>query len=254
MKNIFTQEKIANQFDQYDDVLEQVLGYQQIFDYFVNHAVQTILDFGCGPGKVAQRLAQQTRAQIIAVDESEQMIHIAKSTRSHPNISYETVSDDRLHWLGNSTIDSAIACYVMINNQSEQRIQNIMAEIHRVLKPGGQLMILDTNPNATGIPFSTFQNGEPDKNYGYGAPRVEWLHLTTEEDLILHDFHWPVEMYEKNLKQAGFTLSNMRFPTINQLSHDQISALAQHHGQRQWGNEKWQAPFMFIQATKPLVE
>lgn len=254
MTNIFTQEKIANQFNQYNDVLEQALGYQRIFDYFAAQAAQTILDYGCGPGKVAQRLAQYTDAQIIAVDASQQMIDIAKLERSEANIVYNVVHDNRLTWVPDDSIDSAIACYVMINNGSERHIQDMMREIFRVLKPGGQFMILDTNPKATGIPFSTFQNGETDKTYGYGAPRIEWLHLNTTEDLILHDFHWPVAMYETNLVQAGFDSVTLAFPTIAQLSAAQRQALDQQYGEHEWGNERTQAPFIFIQATKPQMK
>ncbi len=39
-----------------------------------------------------------------------------------------------------------------------------MKEIYRVLKPDSPFVILDTNPDSTGIEFSTFRNGIPGKN------------------------------------------------------------------------------------------
>ncbi len=160
----FSDASVANQFNQYNDVLEQVLGYHYVISAFESDQANKILDYGCGPGKVSFRLANQWSSDIIAVDESAKMIEIANDQRAHEHIEYRIVENDNLNFIADNSIDGAMACYVFINNESEQRILQIMSEIHRVLRPKSRFLILDTNPNTTGVPFSTFQNGEKGKN------------------------------------------------------------------------------------------
>lgn len=250
MNNLFEGNKIANQFNAYNDVLEQVLGYSHILSFFSKNHAATILDYGCGPGKVALRLAQQTDSKIIAVDESDHMIDIANQQRPHDRIDYQVVKNDSLSFLPNDSLDGAIACYVFINNGSEARIRRIMAEIYRVLRPNSQFIVLDTNPNTTGVPFSTFQNGAKGKVYGYGEQRVEKLHVSQQEDLILHDFNWPNQMYEDNLKNAGFKHITVKYPTINDFNAEQIATIEAQYGNINWGNERTQSPFILYEATK----
>ena len=250
MTNLFESDKVANQFNAYNDVLEQVLGYNYILSFFSKHQAATILDYGCGPGKVALRLAEQTASQIVAVDESESMIDIANKQRAHDRIVYQVVKNDRLSFVPNDTIDGAIACYVFINNGSEDRIRRIMTEIYRVLRPNSRFIILDTNPNTTGVPFSTFQNGVKDKVYDYGEQRVEKLHVNQQEDLILHDFNWPNRMYDDNLKYAGFTHVTVKYPTLNDFNAEQMAAITAQYGVINWENERTQAPFILYEAIK----
>ncbi|ADG41298.1 MULTISPECIES: class I SAM-dependent methyltransferase [Leuconostoc] len=250
MNNLFESDKIANQFNAYNDVLEQVLGYSHILSFFSKHQAETILDYGCGPGKVALRLAQQTGSKIIAVDESDRMIAIANQQRAHKRIDYQVVKNDSLSSVPSESLDGAIACYVFINNGSEVRIKRIMSEIYRVLRPKSHFIVLDTNPNTTGVPFSTFQNGSKDKVYGYGEQRVEKLHVNQQEDLILHDFNWPNQMYESNLKNAGFNHITVKYPTINDFNAEQIATIEAQYGNINWGNERTQSPFILYEATK----
>jgi ubiquinone/menaquinone biosynthesis C-methylase UbiE len=182
-ENLFKDEVVANQFNDYNDVLEQVLGYNFVLSILKSTQAKKILDYGCGPGKVSLRLANQLSADIVAVDESAKMIEIAKRERKHQQIDYKIVKKDNLDFISDNSVDGAIACYVFINNQSEQRILKIMREIYRTLRPNSHFIILDTNPNTTGVPFSTFQNGEPGKSYSYGEERVEKLNLDSQEKL-----------------------------------------------------------------------
>lgn len=249
-KNLFKNEKVADQFNQYNDVLEQVLGYDSIVSIFNQYKPRKILDYGCGPGKVSLRLAEQLPCDIIAVDESQKMIDIARKERKHRHINYKIVKNDNLDFIKSGSIDGAIASYVFINNESEQRILAIMMEIYRVLKPKSRFLILDTNPNATGIPFSTFQNGIPGKKYNYGEKRVETLTVSENENLILHDFNWPNDMYENNLKHAGFSEISVSYPKLNDFTQDQIARIENKYHYNTWSNEKSVSPFILYQAIK----
>src|SRR5699024_2505559 len=195
MQTSWHEEDVAKQFEAYNDILEQTLGFRFVFDLLKNvPAGKRVLDYGCGPGKVAYRLAETADVQVVAVDESRNMLDIAMQKRSHPRVDYRHIELDRLTFLEDNSVDGAMTCYVFINTSTRERIARSIGEIHRVLAPGACYVILDTHPDSTGLDFSTVRNGVPGKVYGHGEARQEWLHPPNGEDMILHDFHWPKEM------------------------------------------------------------
>ncbi|MBY0159689.1 class I SAM-dependent methyltransferase [Cytobacillus firmus] len=254
-KTSFKEGTIANKFDAYNDILEQTLGFRFVFQTFIsNPDVKNILDYGCGPGKVAYRLAESTDLNIIAVDESKEMLDIASEKRTHPEVDYHLIQNDRLSFLKDNSVDGAMACYVFINTDNKDRIQRIMREIYRVLKPHSPFVILDTNPDSTGIEFSTFRNGLSGKKYTYGEARQEWLHIENQEDLILNDFHWPKSMYQELLKEVGFQEIEQIEPTLRDIPDEELKIIEQKHKFNQWKNEWDCPPFVIYRSIKPTQE
>ncbi|WP_307893172.1 class I SAM-dependent methyltransferase [Bacillus swezeyi] len=251
MKTSWKEDSVAGKFDAYNDVLEQTLGFEYVFRKFDKEDIKKVLDFGCGPGKVAYRLADRIDCNVIAVDESSKMLDIAKTKRKHPHVDYHLIEHDNLFFLPDHSVDAAMACYVFINTDSDQRIKRIMDEIFRVLKPGASFVILDTNPDSTGIEFSTFRNGIPGKEYSYGEERNEWLHVPEQADLILNDFHWPKSMYYKLLSNAGFESVTLLEPTLNEIDGEQLKAIEQKFKFNNWKSEKEYPPFIIFEAVKP---
>ncbi|CAN2254058.1 class I SAM-dependent methyltransferase [Bacillus vallismortis] len=253
MKTSWKEDSVAGKFDAYNDVLEQTLGFEYVFRKFDKADIKKVLDFGCGPGKVAYRLADRIDCNVIAVDESSKMLDIAKKKRKHSHVDYHLIEHDNLSFLPDHSVDAAMACYVFINTDSDQRIKRIMGEIFRVLKPGASFVILDTNPDSTGIEFSTFRNGIPGKEYSYGEERNEWLHVPEQEDLILNDFHWPKSMYYKLLSNVGFESVTLLEPTLNDIDGEQLKAIEQKFKFNNWKSEKEYPPFIIFEAVKPTL-
>ncbi|WP_243292200.1 class I SAM-dependent methyltransferase [Bacillus sp. FJAT-47783] len=251
MKTSFKEGTIANKFEVYNDILEQTLGFRFVFETFLsNPNVKNILDYGCGPGKVAYRLSKSTNLNIIAVDESKEMLDIAQEKRNHPNVDYHLIENDQLSFLENNSVDGAMTCYVFINTENKDRIRRIMIEIYRVLKPDSPFVILDTNPDSTGIEFSTFRNGIPGKKYISGEARQEWLHIENQEDLILHDFHWPKSMYQEVLKEVGFRNIEQLEPTLRDIPYEELKRIEQEHKFSQWTQEWDYPPFVLYRSVK----
>lgn len=208
---------IADGFDAYDDLPERLIGYPAVFRALGIDApsVRAVLDYGCGPGKVATRVTEVSDAQVVAADISPRMIEIAQSLRPHPRIDYRQIDSGKLTFLADDSIDAAMSCYVFINVGEVPVLHEIAAEVHRVLRPGARYAVLDTNPATTGVRFSTFRSGEPERTYAPGERRQVLLDQPGGgEPLELIDHHWPRQTYLDVLTEAGFTDLTVEEPLL----------------------------------------
>ena len=140
---------------------------------------KTLLDYGCGPGRVANRIARRYDIRIMAVDPSTEMLAIASQRYWHPRITYHQIQNNRLDFLKDGSIDAAMSCFVFIVLPSREQLRAIAAEIWRVLRPGGRFVVLDPHPDHVGIRFSTgLLRGDPGAAYYDGDPLVARLLLT----------------------------------------------------------------------------
>jgi ubiquinone/menaquinone biosynthesis C-methylase UbiE len=230
-------QETAEGFEAYDDLPERTLGYPEVFRRLRlgGPDIDRVLDFGCGPGKVAERIVQCFDASVVAVDASRPMLEIAKDRRPHPRVEYHYVPDAQLDFLPSASIDAAMSCFVFISIADLEVIRSIVTEVHRVLRPGARYAILDTNPDATGIDFATFRSGEPGRVYAPGEPREVILH-TEESDFTIVDYYWPAETYASLLRQAGFTDIMAYRPRLEE-GHSTT-------GVTLWRNEEHEAPFL----------
>lgn len=243
---------VSDAFEAYRDLPEQILGYRTVFRELGLQRPdrRDVLDYGCGPGKVALRLVRSSDKRVVAVDESPGMIAIAREKRAHPRIDYRLIRDDRLPFLADGSMDAAMACYVFINTATEERLLRIAREVHRTLGRGAPFVVLDTNPDSTGVEFSTFRNGRPGKHYGRGEAREEWLRVPGRADLVLRDRHWPKEAYHEVLEEAGFGRVEQHEPTLNDVPADELREFEKTHGPCNWKGEWMRPPFVVFSAFK----
>jgi len=229
--------RTAEGFDAYDDLPERVLGYPQVFRALRldEPDVRRVLDYGCGPGKVAQRVVENFPVSVVGVDASPTMLDIAARERSHPRIEYHLTPDARLPFLADGSMDAAMSCYVFISIGSLEILRSIVSGVHRVLRPGARYAILDTNPDSKGIEFSTFRSGEPGTEYARGQQREVVLHLPDGSDFTLLDYYWPAETYEVLLREAGF---------MNIVTYRPVLGDVDPPDDERWRNEDRHAPFL----------
>jgi ubiquinone/menaquinone biosynthesis C-methylase UbiE/DNA-binding transcriptional ArsR family regulator len=96
-------------------------------------------DLGCGTGHLTEALAPVAR-QVIAVDESGAMLTAAKKRlAAFDNVDVRTGSVEALP-LEDAELDVALLFMV---THFVLEPEKVLAEVHRVLKPGGRLAILD---------------------------------------------------------------------------------------------------------------
>ena len=99
----------------------------------------TVGDLGCGTGHLSEALAPVV-SQVIAVDESGAMLSAAKRRLSeYENVDVRSGSVESLP-LDDGTLD--VALLFMVTHFVLEPAK-VLAEVRRVLKPGGRLVILD---------------------------------------------------------------------------------------------------------------
>jgi SAM-dependent methyltransferase len=96
----------------------------------------TIYDLGCGPGQTTAFL-QECGADVCGIDLSPELI--AEARRRHPGASFE-VGDILDLPLGDEVAAGIVAFYAIVHFSAGQ-LRQALAEMGRVLRPGGRLLL-----------------------------------------------------------------------------------------------------------------
>ena len=143
----------------------------------------TVADVGCGPGRTTAEL-RRLGVDAFGIDLSPGMIEVAR--RDHPGARFEVGSMTDLA-LADASMTGLVAWYSLIHIPDEE-IGSVLAQFHRVLRPGGPLLI-------------GFHVGEGSrlKTEGYGGhPMKVYVHRRQHDQMIA----W--------LGDAGFAVESRR--------------------------------------------
>jgi demethylmenaquinone methyltransferase/2-methoxy-6-polyprenyl-1,4-benzoquinol methylase len=103
-------------------------------------AAPMCLDLACGTGDLTFRLAERySKGQVIGLDLTGAMIDRARVRNTYPNIQF-AVKDMCRTGLDDNSVDIITGAYALRNAPD---INQALAEIHRVMKPGGTAAFLD---------------------------------------------------------------------------------------------------------------
>jgi ubiquinone/menaquinone biosynthesis C-methylase UbiE len=108
-----------------------------------------VIDIGCGPGTAA-RIAARRGAEVTGIDPSEPMLRLARVvTRDRAAITWEKGGAEALP----VTDASATVAWALATVHHWRNVDEGLAEIHRVLSPGGRLLAIERQclPGATGF-------------------------------------------------------------------------------------------------------
>lgn len=104
-----------------------------------------VLDIGCGTGYLSRRAAKATgpTGRVVGVDPSEPVIAYARR-KSPPWCEFQVAGGDAIDGADGS-FDVAVSSLAMHHIPADRR-EATLAEIHRLLRPGGRLLIAEFRP------------------------------------------------------------------------------------------------------------
>jgi SAM-dependent methyltransferase len=91
-----------------------------------------VLEVGCGPGELAERIGRELGVAVVAVDQSERMVELASARGVDAR-----VGDVQDLSFGDCSFDCAVAAWMLYHVPDLDRG---LAELRRVLRPGGRLV------------------------------------------------------------------------------------------------------------------
>ena len=95
-----------------------------------------VVEVGCGPGRIAAHVAA-LGLDVFGIDLSPAMVEIAR--REHPTLRFEVGTMTALQ-LEDESVAGVLAWYSIIHTPPD-RLPGVFAELARVLRPGGHLLL-----------------------------------------------------------------------------------------------------------------
>ncbi|WP_199341480.1 MULTISPECIES: class I SAM-dependent methyltransferase [Nostocales] len=107
-----------------------------------------VLDLGCGEGYCSRELRRHGAAQVQGIDLSQSMIEAAQMQEVEDTlgIDYEVGCATNLKQFGDREIDLVVAVF-LFNYLTTQQTQQCMAEVARILRPGGRFVFSVPHPS-----------------------------------------------------------------------------------------------------------
>lgn len=114
-----------------------------------------LLDLGAGTGDLAaEALRQRPEARVVAADFTLMMMQVGKANPERSALNWSAADALRLPF-ASGAFDAVVSGYLLRNVGN---LSQALEEQHRVLKPGGRIVVLDTTPPPGGPlgPFIRF--------------------------------------------------------------------------------------------------
>lgn len=201
---------------------------------------RSILDLGCGRGKIAFELSKKAK-QSIGVDLSQNFIQEAQRLYKNKNLRY-LVSDGRnMKSIKNKSIDIVVSNLVFLIIPSLSNLDEIFSEIERILKPGGKVIFSTSHSYFEHKNIKNIKTVES-VNYNYfkvddvykitlrnklGKPTVSFkyyhrkladiIHLLVKNKFMINQFIEPKPSAQL-LKKFPFLKAELEFPPFMVIS------------------------------------
>jgi len=180
-------------------------------------AGSVVLDAGCGTGRHAAFLVDKGH-DVVGIDSSPEMLALA--TTKVPNARLELAELERIP-LPDSSVDAAV-CGLVLSHARD--ISPAVAELTRVLRPGGRLIVSNPHPFATGLldwrATVTDDSGRLAVIPEYPHAHSEYVEAFTSAGLRIVGCHEPALTAERAREEAkagldeAFELALTGFPVV----------------------------------------
>lgn len=186
-----------------------------------------VLDFGCGEGRLAIRLAKAGAKEVVCIDSSELMLEKCDDNRG--DVSHEIRKRLRVK-RGNEEclssyakgFDIAICSLVLMMQPSLGAVKRIIEGLVESLNEEGELIIAVTHPCFRSSKNGFFHMELPDSfQYWDSEKRYNVVIVANgeEKSVVLSDYHWALADYFHAMERAGACLvDGLELPAL--LSED----------------------------------
>ena len=227
--------KIASEYDAYskEATSDWLIGYPKVMEILSPLRGKTILDYGCGTGKVSRRLRDHG-ARVIGVDIALPMLEIAKQEDA-AGINYRHIESGSIRFIEDGSVDAALAAFVFCNVASREGAVSIMQNVLCALKPGGRFILLNANwEDCNGREFMSYKF---DRIESLTSGQKVGLVLKSATPLRVENYFWSAQDYQTMLKEAGFHAVALHRPLAE-------------GGTVAWKGEEKHPLFLILEATK----
>lgn len=124
-----------------DLTMRQHLWRPLVVDQVAGLAPHRVLDVGSGTGTLAIALADRTGAEVVGLDPDPGITRQARAKPGSERVDWQEGWADRLAFADGSF--DAVTCTLVLHHLDRDTKGAAVAEMHRVLRPGGLLVIAD---------------------------------------------------------------------------------------------------------------
>jgi ubiquinone/menaquinone biosynthesis C-methylase UbiE len=104
---------------------------------------ESVVDIGCGPGFLCEQMAEivGSKGRVLGIDVSDDLLALARNRNKREWLTYQP-GDAKALKVSDSSFDVAVSAQVLEYVNDPDRA---LSEMHRVLKPGGRAVIMNTD-------------------------------------------------------------------------------------------------------------
>ncbi|MCH9697930.1 MAG: class I SAM-dependent methyltransferase [Gammaproteobacteria bacterium] len=202
----------------------------------------TVLELGCGVGRIGKELAPQCK-HWIGVDISKNMVECAQQRlQTLNNVSLHELPGNNLSVLSDSSVDKAYSIAVFCHLDKED-LFNYLRELKRVVKPGG-IIFVETWNLCHPIGWKRWQ---------YEADSWQTMDQTQRKDVARNQFCTPQE-FALYIEKAGFDVIRDYSDSvwIQAVAGNQLDQ--QHRSELENILDKQQSDFVYSKTFSTLFE
>ncbi|MEU3314917.1 class I SAM-dependent methyltransferase [Streptomyces sp. NPDC006662] len=199
-----------------------------------------LVDYGCGPGTVADHAARVLGARVIGADTSPEMLALARAPGTAV-AEFHLVEDGRTAGLADGCADAVMCSHVLASLPDEEAVLSVFTEVRRLLRPDGPFVLLSTDPDCGGRAYASLRIGGPGTAHAPGEPLTVRLLRTDGSWQEVRNHAWPVTLLPALLERAGFRDVVQERPTVEEAQDVADPDLA---GSRPWTAERERPPLV----------
>ena len=230
-------QNLAIDYKNYNSITDERLGYLLIIDMLKDKIKDaTIMDYGCGHGKFIRRLKKYNPKRVFGLDISSDAIMLAKEIGSGKVI-YQHIKSGDISLIANNSLDIVFVNFVLCCVANSHEIEMILSEIHKKLKLGGDMVILEPNPDSLGYKYVSMEREKPCRFVSGTKIKVKLSGMKN----TFYDYWRSLDEYKDLLENAGFKIDAIKEPIVEDCPEEEF-----------WKDEKIQPPLLIMHAKKVL--